>query len=173
MGSSRSRTAGFWPPGRGGCWRTSEARSGAAEPAPQPPDRDANGEDRGQPTRGRQHPRRYGDGLPRRSFRLAFRPEPEERYLTPFAHAATIDPRTWFSSPLGRLTTGRGGRVTAGEVNSVGGKSGLRRAGRWVTPSRGDPKESATEITPLAAIVSGGPLSVRVKGWGKSPPAAG
>src|SRR6202030_1471178 len=29
----------------------------------------------------------------------------------------------------------------------VRGKSGLHRAGRWVTPSRGDPKESATEMT--------------------------
>jgi len=63
--------------------------------------------------------------------------------------------------------------VTAGEVNSVGGKSGLHRAGRWVTPSRGDPKESATEMTPPAAIVSGEALQARVKWWGKSPPAAG
>src|SRR5262252_3433939 len=53
------------------------------------------------------------------------------------------------------LPAGRGGRVTAGEVNSVGGKSGLRRAGRWVTPSRGDPKESATESYRHAALISG------------------
>src|SRR5260370_42326753 len=46
---------------------------------------------------------------------------------------------------MGRILSGRGGRATAGEVNSVGGKSGLQRAGRWVTPSRGDQKESATE----------------------------
>ena len=58
-------------------------------------------------------------------------------------------------------------------AKAPGGKSGLRRAGRWVTPSRGDPKESATEITPPSAIVSGEPLSARVKWWGKSPPAAG
>src|SRR5438105_15624314 len=71
------------------------------------------------------------------------------------------------------LPAGRGGRVTAGEVNSVGGKSGLRRAGRWVTPSRGDPKESATEIKPPRGPVSREVLGVRVKRWGKSPPAAG
>jgi len=29
------------------------------------------------------------------------------------------------------------------------GKSGLHTAGRWVTPSGGNPKESATENTPL------------------------
>ena len=45
--------------------------------------------------------------------------------------------------------------MTAGEVNSVGGKSGLQRAGRWATPSRGDPKESATEKNRLAALISG------------------
>jgi len=49
--------------------------------------------------------------------------------------------------------------VTAGEVNSVGGKSGLQRAGRWVTPSRGDPKESATENNRPAAAISGEQLS--------------
>jgi len=49
--------------------------------------------------------------------------------------------------------------VTAGEVNSVGGKSGLHRAGRWVTPSRGDPKESATENNRQAATISGEALS--------------
>ena len=31
---------------------------------------------------------------------------------------------------------------------SAGGKSGLHRAGKSVTPTRGDPRESATEITP-------------------------
>jgi hypothetical protein len=45
--------------------------------------------------------------------------------------------------------------VTAGEVNSVGGKSGLHRAGRWVTPSRGDPKESATENYRRSKLISG------------------
>src|SRR5690348_11415766 len=32
-----------------------------------------------------------------------------------------------------------------GRPGAARGKSGLHRAGRWVTPSRGDPKESATE----------------------------
>jgi len=60
---------------------------------------------------------------------------------------------------MGRILSGRGGRATAGEVNSVGGKSGLHRAGRWVTPSRGDPKESATENYRRAVRVSGDELS--------------
>jgi len=59
------------------------------------------------------------------------------------------------SYPWVDLATGRGGRVTAGEVNSVGGKSGLHRAGRWATPSRGDPKESATENYRRMALISG------------------
>src|SRR6266851_5660050 len=59
---------------------------------------------------------------------------------------------------LGRILSGRGGRATAGEVNSVGGKSGLQRAGRRVTPSRGDPKESATENYRRAVRVSGDEL---------------
>jgi len=49
--------------------------------------------------------------------------------------------------------------VTAGEVNIVGGKSGLQRAGRWVTPSRGNSKESATENYRRAALISGEALS--------------
>src|SRR5579884_217319 len=57
------------------------------------------------------------------------------------------------------------------DVRAARGKSGLHRAGRWVTPSRGDPKESATERH------SRRPASARaratVKWWGKSPPAAG
>src|SRR5438105_6546221 len=64
-----------------------------------------------------------------------------------------------FEHPRVDLPAGRGGRVTAGEVNSVGGKSGLQRAGRWVTPSRGDPKESATENYRPAAAISGETLS--------------
>ena len=45
------------------------------------------------------------------------------------------------------------------------GKSGLHRAGWWVTPTRGDPRESATENRPPRR--SGG---VRVKRRGKRPP---
>jgi hypothetical protein len=43
------------------------------------------------------------------------------------------------------------GRMTAGlDLREVGtgGKSGLRRAGCWVTPREGDLTESATENTP-------------------------
>src|SRR5436305_14665803 len=67
------------------------------------------------------------------------------------------------------LPAGRGGRVTAGEVNSVGGKSGLRRAGRWVTPSRGDPKESATENYRQARLISGEMSSGKGEKVGQEP----
>jgi hypothetical protein len=46
------------------------------------------------------------------------------------------------------------------------GRSGLLRAGRWATPTRSDPRESATENRPPA------PEPVRVKRWCKRPPAA-
>ena len=41
----------------------------------------------------------------------------------------------------------------------AGGKSGLHRAGCWVTPSLGDEEESATESKPPPALARG----VRVK----------
>ncbi len=47
------------------------------------------------------------------------------------------------------------------------GKSGLHRAGWSVTPTRGDPRESATEKRPPVLALA------RVKRWGKSPPAPG
>ncbi len=50
------------------------------------------------------------------------------------------------------------------------GRSGLRRARWWVTPTRGNPRESATENRPPA--LSSGRESVRVKRWSKRPPAA-
>ena len=61
------------------------------------------------------------------------------------------------------LAVGRAIRVIAAAV-SCRGKSGLHRAGWWVTPTRGDPRESATENK---LPVFG---SVRVKRRGKSPP---
>ena len=39
-------------------------------------------------------------------------------------------------------------KIAGGHEPSAGGKSGLRGAGKSVTPTRGDPRESATEITP-------------------------
>ena len=48
------------------------------------------------------------------------------------------------------------------------GRSGLHRARWWVTPTRGDPRDSATENRPPALY--GG--QVRVKRWCKRPPAA-
>ena len=52
----------------------------------------------------------------------------------------------------------------------VRGTSGLHRARCWVTPSRGDPQESATENRPPMAISV---AQVRVKRCGKSAPAPG
>ena len=49
------------------------------------------------------------------------------------------------------------------------GRSGLRRAGWSVTPTRGDPRESATENRPPRDLCPG----VRVKRWCKRPPAPG
>ena len=45
----------------------------------------------------------------------------------------------------------RVGRVAAGQRDSVRGTSGLHRARCWVTPSRGDPQDSATESRPPMA----------------------
>src|SRR3972149_1933797 len=59
----------------------------------------------------------------------------------------------------------RAGQMIAGS-SRVGGKSELRRAVRWVTPSPGDRKESATENTPPPIEKWGG----RVKRRGKSAP---
>src|SRR5690625_3059482 len=58
----------------------------------------------------------------------------------------------WVSRP--------GGRV----AGMHRGTSGLRRAQWWVTPTRGDPRESATENKPPHCVV-------RVKRWCKRPPA--
>jgi len=52
------------------------------------------------------------------------------------------------------------GQMIAGYISFVaGGKSGLHRAGCWVTPSLGDEEESATESKPPPALARG----VRVK----------
>ncbi len=47
------------------------------------------------------------------------------------------------------------------------GKSGHHRAGRSVTPTGGNPRERATENRPPVVTMP----PVRVKRWGKSPPA--
>jgi hypothetical protein len=67
-------------------------------------------------------------------------------------------------------------RPRAGRFGApVRGTSGLHRARCWVTPSRGNPQESATENRPpMAGPVAGrGPAQVRVKRCGKSAPASG
>src|SRR5207244_8216284 len=52
------------------------------------------------------------------------------------------------------------------------GKSGHHRAGRWGNPRRRKPTESGTERRPPAANSSPETPKVRVKRWGKSPPAS-
>ena len=73
-----------------------------------------------------------------------------------------------------RRTSRPGGRVGCrhreGPV-SRRGKSGLHRARWWVTPTRGDPRESATESRPPRRAGTRG--GARVKGCGKSAPAPG
>ena len=58
-----------------------------------------------------------------------------------------------------------GGRRSRSRLGRDRGKSELLMGARWVTPSRGNARESATENTP-----PGGRRRVRVKRWGKSPP---
>lgn len=48
-----------------------------------------------------------------------------------------------------QVPKGRGvGQMIAGRLRAAGGKSELHRAGCWVTPSGGNPRESATETRP-------------------------
>ena len=64
----------------------------------------------------------------------------------------------------------RVGWVAAGEellcISLTGGKSGLQRARRRVTPGGGNPRESATENIPPDKFF----IPVRVKRCGKSAP---
>ena len=46
------------------------------------------------------------------------------------------------------MCVGAGQIAAAASLWCGGGKSGLRRTGRWVTPSPGNRKESATERKP-------------------------
>jgi len=92
------------------------------------------------------------------------------RWTVSLTMPVPADPRSCDCHDLGRLPKypargasrpdGRGGATCRG-------KSGLHRAGWSVTPTRGDPRESATENRPPAFALA------RVKRWGKSPPAPG
>src|SRR5690349_20471837 len=74
-----------------------------------------------------------------------------------------------FQPPPGLRLEGRpGGRGPA----TARGKSGHRRAGRWGNPRRRKPTESGTERRPPPATSSPETPAVRVKRWGKSPPAS-
>ena len=66
---------------------------------------------------------------------------------------------------LARTADEPAGRPRAGKP--VRGKSGLHRARWWATPTRGDPRDSATENRPPARFAA----PVRVKRWCKRPPA--
>ncbi len=73
----------------------------------------------------------------------------------------------------GAVASRPGGRVPAPSRERrrpVRGTSGLHRARCWVTPSRGDPQESATENRPPMAWRH---VQARVKRCGKSAPAPG
>ena len=59
-----------------------------------------------------------------------------------------------------------------GRCDAARGKSGHRRAGRWGNPRRRKPTESGTERRPPPAHDSPETPAVRVKRWGKSPPAS-
>jgi len=62
--------------------------------------------------------------------------------------AAALEPARWPAYDRERSGK-RGARNTAAaSLRGCGGKSGLRRAGCWLTASGGDPKESATENRP-------------------------
>jgi len=52
-------------------------------------------------------------------------------------------------------TKQKGGGGDRERLRSVRGKSGLRRAGRWVTPRKGNLTESATENIPPASAGKG------------------
>ena len=58
------------------------------------------------------------------------------------------------------------GQTVAAGRKARGGKSGLHRAERWVTPRRGDPRTAPQKANRPALC------GVRVKRWGKSPPDA-
>ena len=75
-----------------------------------------------------------------------------------------------------RRTSWLGSRVRLRVMRSARGTSGLRREQWWVTPTRGDPQESATENKPPRCPFSDFSIQlsafgvVRVKRRGKSSP---
>ena len=60
-------------------------------------------------------------------------------------------PRTRSGGRLGPTVSRPGGRGTGRSAGPCRGRSGLRRAGCWLTASRGDPQDSATERKPPMA----------------------
>src|SRR4051794_17938278 len=91
------------------------------------------------------------------------------RRSPPITAISAVGPAYGKSGVVQALSLSRGwaGRATAVLVPRGGsrGRSGLHRARWWATPTRGNPRDSATEKRP--------PLSgaVRVKRWCKRPPA--
>src|SRR5689334_9250283 len=87
-----------------------------------------------------------------------------------------------FGSETGRRTSARrGSRATLGCANQAVAKAtkgvfeespDTKGRGRWVTPTRGNPRESATESKPPMARPHVSRAQARVKGCGKSAPAS-
>ena len=73
---------------------------------------------------------------------------------------------TWARGRLAPLHSDceRVGETVASLPRECRGTSGLHRAGRWATPTRSNPRDSATENRPPVAT------PVRVKRWCKRPP---
>ncbi len=67
-----------------------------------------------------------------------------------------------------RQTSRADGRVESPSRGASRGTSGLHRAGWWLTATRGDPRDSATESRPPGTVLVRPP--VRVKRWCKRPP---
>ena len=66
------------------------------------------------------------------------------RKVWPSRRRIVAEPRRRLTRPS--VYHRRAGRATAGGEKTLRGKSGHHRARRWVTPTRGNPRDSATEI---------------------------
>ena len=80
-------------------------------------------------------------------------------YPAPFSQINRFDPfNSPYNAPLGKV---RVGQTIAAALRGVGGKSGLHRAGRQVTPGGRESMESATENIPPKRFGAGKGEKVR------------
>jgi hypothetical protein len=95
-------------------------------------------------------------------------------HQVPFLLATQIESYTQFLQADTPTSRRKSEGLQAPRVTQVArGTSGLRRAGWWVTPTRGNPQASATENRPPASRrFESGTMQVRVKRWCKRPPAS-